>query len=70
LECNLFSPQFDTPGKFPNIGIYVIKKNDIWEVYICERGSADLECVFYTESALYEYIFCYYKKFFDINCWF
>lgn len=63
FECNLFDEEI-VPGCYPRgqeFGLYVAKRNNTWEVYWCERGSTHLECIFYSESDLYDYFFCFYK---------
>lgn len=63
--CNLFKkPQIT------DMGLYVVKNRNIWEVYHTECGSAVLVGIFYKECNLYEYIYCYFKKMSDVNCWF
>ena len=66
LECNLFSPEL-VPGRYGNVGLYVEKAEDVWNVYECERGLKMPKALFYREEDLYEYIFCYYKKISDSN---
>lgn len=51
------------------LGLWVYHNKDVWEVYHTERGSAELACIFYTETALYEGIYSYLKKFSDEECW-
>lgn len=71
LECNLFWERL-APGVLDyrnrklgiyGSGLYVVKAGDIWEVYKCEydRGDSYLGYIFYSESDLYDFIFCYYK---------
>lgn len=69
LECNLFSMEQDS-GTFPNGGLYICKKEDIWEVYECERTLKIRKAIFYNEEDVYEYVFCYYKKISDRNRFF
>ena len=68
--CNLIKEYHNTPTKGYEIGLYINKKSNFWEVYYTERGSAVLAGIFYEEQILYEYVYCYFKKVSDINCWF
>ena len=64
LECSLFSPEL-VPGTFLHDGLYVQKKQENWEVYVCEGPLKMPKAVLFNESDLYEYVFCYYKKIAD-----
>lgn len=65
--CNLFNEYYKFIGE---TGLYVKEKSNFWEVYYIERLSTELACIFYNENNLYEYIYCYFKKVSDSNCWF
>ncbi|MEE0060611.1 MAG: hypothetical protein UE295_07280 [Acutalibacteraceae bacterium] len=68
--CNLIKQYHNTPTKVYEMGLYVNKKANFFEVYYTERGSAVLAGIFYDECSLYEYMFCYFKKNSDCNSWF
>ncbi len=65
--CNLFKERNKVISE---LGIYINKRSDFWEVYYTERASAELACIFYDEGMLYDYVFCYFKRISDCNCWF
>ena len=67
IYCNLFK---DFGNAIGELGLYVNKKGYIWEVFETNRSNAKLACVFYDESSLCEYVFCYFKKFADCERWF
>ena len=64
LECNLFSPEA-VPGRFLNDGLYVYRNGETWEIYHCDGPLKMWKASFYDEKDLYEFVFCYYKKFSD-----
>lgn len=68
--CNLIKEYHNTPSKGYESGLYVNKNSNIWEVYYTERGIAELACIFYAECDLYEYMYCYFKRISDLDCWF
>lgn len=71
FECNLFSENYINKYQhYKEIALFIEKNNDMWEVYRVERGSSNLEGLFYTENDLYEYIYCFYKQISDHNRWF
>ena len=72
MECNLFWEKLE-PGALNyagrnlgsyETGLYVAEADGIWKVYECEyeRGGSVLVCIFYSESDLYDFIFCCYKQ--------
>lgn len=68
LNCNLFDKSLGKRSINFVDHLYVEKKDDVWLVYLCgERDSCWLIGEFYTESNLYEFIYCYYKKHSDIR---
>ena len=70
VYLNLFSEYHGTAEKPRIIGLKVIKNNDMWDVYeINERGGEHLWCHFYTEDAVCEYIYCYFKEISDHSRW-
>ena len=49
--CNLFK---ERNRVISELGIYVNKRNGCLEVYYTERARAELACIFYDESMLYD----------------
>ncbi len=70
VYCNLFKEYHSTPTKAREVGLYVAENHGVWEAYDIERASKELACVFDTESDLYEYVQCYFKKISDVDYWF
>jgi len=70
FECNLFCENLKKPERFRDIGLFVVKNNDVWEAHRVERGNPNLEGLFYTEYDLYEYVYCFYKQISDHKRWF
>ncbi len=67
--CNLFKEYHSTPKNIREVGLYVMKNNDVWEASYIDRGSKELACVLYEEYDLYEFVYCYFKKVADIHYW-
>jgi len=71
FECNLFCENYKKMYEHKEeIALFVEKNKDMWEAHRVERGSSDLEGLFFTEYDLYEYVYCYYKQISDHNRWF
>lgn len=70
IYCNIIQGYHNTQTKTNDIGLYVIKNNNKWEVYCTERSSAELVCILNSEYNTYEYVYSYFKKISDVNCWF
>lgn len=64
--CNLIKGCIN----WDNLGIYINQNKIIWEVYETERAGAKLVGIFFEECNLYDYVYCYFKKYSDENCWF
>lgn len=62
--CNLLKRR-----QISETGLYVNQNKNIWEVYNTGRSSAELLGIFYSKHILYEFIYCYFKKISDENCW-